>query len=114
MFIGGSQQFATLENDGHITTLPLAHVTVPVIIEAQQGAEMARNGFRIFDADTHVRPDADLLMPYLAASAREKLAQYEKYQARNKDGAVTYWFGFWFKPGTGAVNGFPTRRPSGN
>ena len=54
---------------------------------------MARNGFKIFDADTHVRPDADLLTPYMTAPAREKLAQFEKYQARNKDGAVTYLMG---------------------
>ena len=54
---------------------------------------MARNGYKIFDADTHVRPDADLLEPYLSAAARDKLAQYEKYKARNKDGAVTYLMG---------------------
>ena len=54
---------------------------------------MARNGFRIFDADTHVRPDAGLLMPYMTAPAREKLARFEKYQARNSDGAVTYLMG---------------------
>jgi predicted TIM-barrel fold metal-dependent hydrolase len=54
---------------------------------------MARNGFKIFDADTHVRPDAELLLPYMTASAQKKLAQYEKYQARNKDGAVTYLMG---------------------
>ena len=54
---------------------------------------MARNGYKIFDADTHVRPDADLLEPYLTAAARAKLAQYEKYKAKNKDGAVTYLMG---------------------
>ena len=54
---------------------------------------MARNGYRIFDADTHVRPDAKLLIPYLPAPAREKLSQFEKYQARNQDGAVTYLMG---------------------
>jgi hypothetical protein len=54
---------------------------------------MVRNGYKIFDADTHVRPDADLLEPYLTAAARAKLVQYEKYKAKNKDGAVTYLMG---------------------
>ena len=54
---------------------------------------MARNGFKIFDADTHIRPDADLLEPYMSAAAVEKLAQYEKYRARSKEGAVTYLMG---------------------
>ncbi len=45
---------------------------------------MARNGYKIFDADTHVRPDAELLEPYLAAAARAKLAQYEKYQGQEQ------------------------------
>ena len=54
---------------------------------------MARNGYRIFDADTHVRPDADLLEPYLPVATRALLAQYEKYKARNKEGAVTYLMG---------------------
>ena len=54
---------------------------------------MARNGYKIFDADTHVRPDAELLEPYMANAARAKLAQYEKYRTKNKDGAVTYLMG---------------------
>lgn len=32
---------------------------------------MARNGFKIFDAATHVRPDADLLEPFLPAESRQ-------------------------------------------
>ncbi len=31
---------------------------------------MARNGYKIFDADTHVRPDADLLEPLLDSVER--------------------------------------------
>jgi predicted TIM-barrel fold metal-dependent hydrolase len=54
---------------------------------------MAHNGYKIFDADTHVRPDAELLEPYMASSTRAKLAQYEKYRTKNKDGAVTYLMG---------------------
>ena len=54
---------------------------------------MARNGHKIFDADTHVRPDAELLEPYMTNGARAKLSQYESYRAKNKDGAVTYLMG---------------------
>jgi len=54
---------------------------------------MARNGFKIFDADTHVRPDADLLGPFLAAESRQKLGRFDKYKAKNKEGAVTYLMG---------------------
>src|SRR5207247_7541699 len=54
---------------------------------------MARNGFKIFDADTHVRPDADLLQPYLDVDMRAKLKQFDRYKATNKEGAVTYLMG---------------------
>jgi predicted TIM-barrel fold metal-dependent hydrolase len=54
---------------------------------------MVRNAFRVFDADTHVRPDADLLEPYLPVAARTKLEQFEKYKATNREGAVTYLMG---------------------
>ena len=52
-----------------------------------------RNGFKVFDADTHVRPDADLLEPYLSTLARGKLAHYERHKTNNKEGAVTYLMG---------------------
>jgi predicted TIM-barrel fold metal-dependent hydrolase len=54
---------------------------------------MARNGFKIFDADTHVRPDADLLEPYLPTAERLKLSSLDQYKAKNKEGAVTYLIG---------------------
>ena len=54
---------------------------------------MARNGFKIFDADTYVRPDADLLQPYLDVDMRAKLNQFDRYKATNKEGAVTYLMG---------------------
>jgi uncharacterized protein len=62
-------------------------------ISEQLRSNMARNGFKIFDADTHVRPDASLLFPYFSEAARQKLVQYEKYQALNKDGSATYLMG---------------------
>ena len=54
---------------------------------------MARGGFKIFDADTHVRPDADLLEPYLPTTERLKLSHLDRYKAKNKEGAVTYLIG---------------------
>jgi uncharacterized protein len=54
---------------------------------------MARNGYKIFDADTHVRPDAELLEPYLPEAERAKLADFQRYRSVNKDGAATYLIG---------------------
>src|SRR4029434_10687776 len=56
-------------------------------------SDTMRNGFKIFDADTHVRPDADLLEPYLSTAARAKLAQFEQHRTENKAGALTYLMG---------------------
>ena len=54
---------------------------------------MARSGYRIFDADTHVRPDAALLERFLTAEFRAKLGRFEPYKSKNSDGAVTYLIG---------------------
>jgi predicted TIM-barrel fold metal-dependent hydrolase len=54
---------------------------------------MDRNELKIFDADTHVRPDADLLEPFLTAESLHKLSQFDKYKERNKEGAATYLIG---------------------
>ena len=94
MFIGGSQQFKLVEKAGPpglATSAEGSHCASYCTLNKEP--PMARNGYKIFDADTHVRPDADLLEPYLTAAARAKLAQYEKYKAKNKDGAVTYLMG---------------------
>ena len=40
---------------------------------------MARDGFRIFDSDTHVGPSMNVLDPYLAAAEKARLADWEKY-----------------------------------
>ena len=73
---------------------------------------MARNGYKIFDADTHVRPDADLLEPFLSAESLAKLGQFDKYKAKNKEGAVTYLLGTrHYKRRLGAVDeGAPENR----
>src|SRR5215470_9868835 len=52
---------------------------------------MARNGYRIFDSDTHVGPAAEILEPYLAAGERAKLASWEPYKSiQKRTGHVTY------------------------
>ena len=51
---------------------------------------MARNGFKIFDSDTHVGPVMDVLDPYLSGAEKAKLASWEQYKTANKRGHVTY------------------------
>ncbi len=51
---------------------------------------MARDGYRIFDSDTHVGPDALILEPYLSAADRERLARWAPYRATGRSGRVTY------------------------
>ena len=50
---------------------------------------MARNGFKIFDSDTHVGPYLDVLEPYLAQSEKAKLAGWDQYRT-TRAGHVTY------------------------
>ena len=51
---------------------------------------MARDGYRIFDSDTHVGPDAAILSGYLSAAERDRLAGWEEFAARDRHGRVTY------------------------
>jgi len=51
---------------------------------------MARDGYRIFDSDTHVGPDALILEPYLSAADQERLARWAPYRATGRSGRVTY------------------------
>lgn len=52
---------------------------------------MARNGFRIFDADTHVGPAADVLEQYLTAAERRRLDPWESYKVvDSQSGHVEY------------------------
>ena len=41
---------------------------------------MARNGFKVFDADTHVGPAAEILDKYLSEAERKKLEPWEPYK----------------------------------
>jgi len=51
---------------------------------------MARNGYRIFDSDTHVGPDARILASYLSEAEKERLRSWEAYKSRDRHGRETY------------------------
>jgi len=43
---------------------------------------MARDGYRIFDSDTHVGPDARVLAGYLSSAEKDRLSGWEGRWAR--------------------------------
>ena len=51
---------------------------------------MARDGYRIFDSDTHVGPDARILSGYLSAPEKNRLTGWAEYQSHDRYGRVTY------------------------
>jgi len=51
---------------------------------------MARDGYRIFDSDTHVGPDAAILDRYLSQAEKDRLVGWERYRATGRNGHVTY------------------------
>ena len=52
---------------------------------------MARDGYKIFDSDTHVGPYMDVLSPYLTATEQSRLPAWEEFKAlSNRGGHVTY------------------------
>ena len=51
---------------------------------------MARNGYRIFDSDTHVGPVMGVLENYLTDAEKAKLAAWEQHKTVNQRGHVTY------------------------
>ena len=55
---------------------------------------MARNGYRIFDTDTHVGPSMDVLEPYMDSAERDMLAPFaESRSVAKRTGQVTYRMG---------------------
>jgi predicted TIM-barrel fold metal-dependent hydrolase len=51
---------------------------------------MAREGYRIFDSDTHVGPDASILCHYLSAAEKDRLAGWAEFESRDRNGKLTY------------------------
>ena len=52
---------------------------------------MARDGFRIFDSDTHVGPSMNVLDSHLASAEKARLADWEQWKDVNpRNGRITY------------------------
>jgi hypothetical protein len=51
---------------------------------------MARDGYRIFDSDTHVGPDARILAGYLSEAEQDRLRGWEAYKSQDRSGHQTY------------------------
>jgi len=51
---------------------------------------MAKNGYKIFDSDTHVGPVMGVLEKHLTSAEKGKLPGWEQFKATNKGGHVTY------------------------
>jgi predicted TIM-barrel fold metal-dependent hydrolase len=51
---------------------------------------MAKNGYRIFDSDTHVGPYMEVLEKYLSADDKAHLVGWEQYKVVNAKGHCTY------------------------
>ena len=54
---------------------------------------MAKNGYKIFDSDTHVGPQADILAQYMTAGDLERLKAFDGFLRKNSTtGHSTYNF----------------------
>ena len=51
---------------------------------------MARDGYRIFDSDTHVGPDVRILAGYLSEAEKDSLRGWETYKSQDRSGHETY------------------------
>lgn len=55
---------------------------------------MAKNGFKIFDCDTHVGPDANLLLKYLSEPEKKRLSALDSFKLTDpRSGHVEYTIG---------------------
>ena len=51
---------------------------------------MARDGFQVFDSDTHVGPTMDVLSNYLSDAEKATLARWDEYRSVDRYGRITY------------------------
>ena len=51
---------------------------------------MSKDGWKIFDSDTHVGPYMEVLEPYLTQAERSRLSAWDEYKSVNKRGQRTY------------------------
>ena len=51
---------------------------------------MAKNGYKIFDSDTHVGPLINVIDPFMTDAEKKKLEGWAQYRTVNKKGDITY------------------------
>ena len=51
---------------------------------------MAKNGFRIFDTDTHVGPYLDVIDRYLSTAEKARLPAWDQYKSSTNRGYAIY------------------------
>jgi predicted TIM-barrel fold metal-dependent hydrolase len=51
---------------------------------------MAKNGFKVFDSDTHVGPAMEVLERYIGQNEKSRLAGWDRFKNTNKRGISTY------------------------
>ena len=51
---------------------------------------MAKNGYKIFDSDTHVGPYMEVLSKYVTEAEKARLPAWETYRSVNSHGHETY------------------------
>lgn len=72
-----------------------------------------RNGYRVYDADTHSRPSAESIRPYLSASVLERIPDVEEHRVEIKVGMAgevrtpPYRHWYRFRHGDGWSSGRP-------
>ena len=51
---------------------------------------MAKDGYKIFDSDTHVGPLINVIDPFMTDAEKKKLEGWAQYRTVNKKGDITY------------------------
>jgi predicted TIM-barrel fold metal-dependent hydrolase len=74
-----------------------------------------RNGFKIFDADTHIRPSAESLRPHLSAKVLERIPDLEEHRVPIKVGMAGEVreepYRHWYRFRGGEGGGWGSRKP---
>src|SRR5690606_28381489 len=51
---------------------------------------MAKNGYRVFDSDTHVGPDQNIIDTYLSQPEKDKLGSWAEFRSTSSRGHSHY------------------------
>ncbi len=51
---------------------------------------MAKNGYKVFDSDTHVGPDQDIIDRYAGQAAKDKLKEWAEFRVKSSRGHTHY------------------------